>query len=203
MTAVRVGVLLSGRGSNFSALVAGFERLRTPAQVVLVVSDEATAGGLERATEMGIDSRVVSPKDYPTRAAHEAAMIAVLKDAGVEWVCLAGFMRILGPDFVRAFPSRILNIHPSLLPSFPGLHAQRQAVAYGVLWSGCTVHLVDEGLDSGPIVGQRVVRVLEDDTEESLSSRILEEEHKLYSESLHRLLLVGWRIEGRRVLFDE
>jgi phosphoribosylglycinamide formyltransferase-1 len=183
------------------ALVAGIERLRIPARVVLVVSDKTSAAGLERATELGIESHAIPSEDFPTRAAHEKAILDVLANAGVEWVCLAGFMRLLGSDFIRAFPLRILNIHPSLLPSFPGLHAQRQALEYGVFWSGCTVHFVDEGLDSGPIVGQRVVQVLAEDTEEDLSSRILVEEHELYSESLHRLLLGEWRVEGQRVLF--
>jgi phosphoribosylglycinamide formyltransferase-1 len=196
-----VGILLSGRGSNFRALAAAMERGEVPARIALVLSNVPTAPGLEHARERGLATVCLPAADFPDRAAQEMAMVEALRTAGVEWVCLAGFMRLLGPGFVRAFAHRVLNIHPSLLPSFTGLHAQRQALAHGARVSGCTVHFVDEGLDSGPIVVQRAVPILDDDDEATLAARILEQEHRAYPEALRRLLTEPWTVEGRRVRF--
>lgn len=200
MTA-RLGVLLSGRGSNFLAIHAAIERGEIPARIALVASNVADAPGLARARELGLPAVAIPHQGEPGRRAHEEKVVAALRRAGVEWVCLAGYMRLLSPDFVAAFPRRIVNIHPSLLPAFPGLDAQAQALAYGVKVSGCTVHLVDEGLDSGPIVAQRAVPVLDGDTARTLAARILEEEHQAYPETLRRLLTEPWRVEGRRLVF--
>jgi phosphoribosylglycinamide formyltransferase-1 len=197
----RVGVLLSGRGSNFFALHSAMARGDVPAEIAVVVSNLPGAVGLERARDIGLPAVAVAASEHADRDAHEAAMLAVLADHGVEWVCLAGFMRLLSPRFVQAHHERVLNIHPSLLPAFPGLHAQRQALAHGVRVSGCTVHLIDDGLDNGPIVEQRAVPVLDDDDEASLSARILEQEHLAYPAALRRLLTEPWRVDGRRVRF--
>lgn len=196
-----VGVLLSGRGSNFLALHGAIERGELPARIAIVISNVAEAPGLSRARELGLAALALPHGESASRDAHDQRVLDALAGAGAEWVCLAGYMRLLSPRFVAGFGARILNIHPSLLPAFPGLHAQRQALEAGVRVSGCTVHLVDEGLDSGPIVVQRAVPVLDDDTEETLSARILAEEHRAYPEALRRLLLESWRIEGRRVRF--
>lgn len=198
----RVGVLLSGRGSNFLALHAAIERGEVPARVVLVLSNVAEAPGLAKARDLGIPAEAVPHQGQP-RASQEARVLEALRRADVEWVCLAGYMRLLSPAFIAAFPRRILNIHPSLLPAFPGLDAQGQALAHGVKVSGCTVHLVDEGLDSGPIVVQRTVPVLDGDTPRNLAARILEQEHLAYPEALRRLLTEPWRIEGRRLIFED
>jgi phosphoribosylglycinamide formyltransferase-1 len=200
MTA-RVGILLSGRGSNFLALHEAMARGDVPAETAVVVSNIADAGGLAKARELGLRAVALPHRAAPDRRAHEAQIDAVLREAGVEWVCLAGYMRLLSPEFVASWPQRILNIHPSLLPAFPGLDAQQQALAHGVKVSGCTVHLVDAGLDSGPIVVQRSVPVLDGDTPRSLAARILAEEHKAYPEALRRLLTEPWKVEGRRLLF--
>lgn len=194
----RVGVLLSGRGSNFLALYEAMERGEVPARIVLVVANQAGAAGAEKARELGIATEVL-PHRGLRRREHERRVLAALERSDVEWVCLAGYMRLLSPRFVAAFPRRILNIHPSLLPAFPGLEAQHQALEHGVKVSGCTVHLVDDGLDSGPIVVQRIVPVENDDTEDSLAARILREEHKAYPAALRRLLTSSWDIDGRRV----
>jgi phosphoribosylglycinamide formyltransferase 1 len=196
----RVAVLLSGRGSNFLALAEACARGEVPAGIVLVVSNRADAAGLERARELGIPTAVIPGKDVP-REEHEGRVIAALEEARVEWICLAGYMRLLSEGFVARFPHRILNIHPALLPSFPGLEAQHQAWAYGVKVSGCTVHLVDAGCDTGPIVLQRTVPVLDDDTAETLAHRILEQEHIAYPTALRLLLTRRWRLDGRRVVF--
>jgi phosphoribosylglycinamide formyltransferase 1 len=201
MTLARLGILLSGRGSNFLALHAAVERGEVPAEIALVLSNVAAAPGLAKARELGLPATAIPHAGEPSRAAHEARVIAALREAGVEWVCLAGYMRLLSPAFVAAFPRRILNVHPSLLPAFPGVDAQAQALAHGVRVSGCTVHLVDEGLDSGPIVVQRAVQVADDDTPESLAARILAEEHRAYPEALWRLLSEPWEVEGRRLRF--
>lgn len=198
----RLGVLLSGRGSNFLAIHRAIERGEVPAEIAVVVSNRAGAAGLGTARELGLRAEAVEPAGGEDREAHEARVIEVLRSAGVDWVCLAGYMRLLGPAFVAAYRHRILNVHPSLLPAFPGLQAQRQAFEYGVRVAGCTVHLVDEGLDSGPIVVQRAVPVEESDDAGRLAARILEEEHRAYPEALRRLLSGGWRLEGRRVVFD-
>jgi len=196
-----IAVLLSGRGSNFVALAEAIARGAVPARIALVVSNVANAPGLERARELGFATALVPHRDHATREAHEARVLDALAAAGAEWICLAGYMRLLSHAFVARYRERILNIHPSLLPAFPGLHPQRQALAAGVRVSGCTVHLVDEGLDSGPIVVQRVVPVADDDDEASLAARILAEEHRAYPEALCRLLSEPWRIEGRRLRF--
>jgi phosphoribosylglycinamide formyltransferase-1 len=183
---LRIGVLVSGRGSNLQAILDAAAEGGLDAEVALVVSDRPDAPALCRAGERGVESRVVERKDFPNAEAFENAMAGALEERGVELVVLAGFMRVLGLAFVRRFEGRIVNIHPSLLPSFPGLHAQRQALRHGVKIAGCTVHLVDETLDGGPILAQAAVPVLEDDTEESLSERILKEEHKLLPETIQR-----------------
>ena len=196
----RIGVLLSGRGSNFEALADSVAAGRIPdAEISIVISNREDAPGLLRAAERRIPARVIPSKGVE-REAYDRLVVAALNDARVDLVCLAGFMRLLSPYFVAAFRGRILNIHPSLLPSFPGLEAQRQALDYGVKLTGCTVHFVDETLDAGPIVVQAIVPVKPDDTEGTLAARILSEEHRIYTEA-DRLVLSGkFRIEGRRVL---
>ncbi len=196
-----IAVLISGRGSNFEALHRATRDGRLPAEIVLVLSNVPSASGIGRARSLGLATAVVPSRGAGSRTAHEARVRQEIERAGAEWICLAGYMRLLGADFVAAFENRILNIHPSLLPSFPGLDVQQAALDYGVRVSGCTVHLVDAGLDTGPIVDQRVVRVRSSDTAGSLAARILREEHRLYAEALRRLLVEEWRIEGRRVLF--
>ena len=195
-----MGVLLSGRGSNFEALADSIAAGRIPgAEIVLVISNRDGAPGLERAAARGIPNKVIPSKGLP-REDYDRLVVAELRQAGVELVCLAGFMRLLSPYFVAAFPQRILNIHPSLLPSFPGLEAQRQAREYGVKFSGCTVHLVDETLDAGPILAQAVVPVRDEDTDETLAERVLAEEHRIYTEAVRLVLSGAYRIEGRRVI---
>jgi phosphoribosylglycinamide formyltransferase-1 len=196
----RIGVLLSGRGSNFEALAASVAAGRIPgAEIALVISNREGAPGLEFAKARGIPARVIPSKGLE-REAYDRLVVAELQRARVELVCLAGFMRLLSPYFIAAFPQRILNIHPSLLPSFPGLEAQRQALEYGVQVSGCTVHLVDENLDAGPIVAQAVVPVRDEDTAETLAARILIEEHRIYTEAVRLILSGQYRLEGRRLL---
>src|ERR1700687_3605330 len=196
----RIGVLLSGRGSNFEALAESITRGRIPgAEIAVVISNRDAAPGIERAQRRGIEALVVPSKGLE-REAYDRQVAAVLNEKQVELVCLAGYMRLLSPYFVAAFPNRILNIHPSLLPSFPGLESQRQALEYGVKFAGCTVHFVDENLDAGPIVLQAVVPVEDQDTEESLRARILKEEHRIYSEAVRIVLDGKFKIEGRRVL---
>jgi len=196
----RIGVLLSGRGSNFEALADSIAAGRIPgAEIAIVISNRENAPGLERAAARGIATKVIPSKGV-AREAYDAMVVAELRAAKVELVCLAGFMRLLSPYFVAAFPQRILNIHPSLLPSFPGLEAQRQALEYGVKFSGCTVHLVDENLDAGPILAQAIVAVRDDDTDETLSARILAEEHRIYTEAVRLVLSGRYKIEGRRVI---
>ena len=200
---LRVGVLASGRGSNFAALASAVEDGRVPAVIAALVSDRATAGALPIARRRGIEALLVDPGQYPGREAHDNAVIATLDERGVGLVCLAGYMRILGATLVRYYEGRLLNIHPSLLPAFPGLHAQRQALEHGVRVAGATVHFVDEGTDTGPIVLQAAVPVLPGDTEETLSQRILAEEHRIYPEAVRLFAEQRLRIEGRRVLFRE
>jgi phosphoribosylglycinamide formyltransferase-1 len=195
-----LAILLSGRGSNFLAIHAAIERGEVPARIVLVASNLADAPGLEKARELGLPALAIPHQGLPRRT-HEEKVVAALREAGAEWACLAGYLRLLSPNFVAAFPRRIVNIHPSLLPAFPGLNAQEQALAHGVKISGCTIHLVDEGLDSGPVVVQRAVPVLDGDTPGTLAARILEQEHQAYPEALRRLLTEPWRVEGRRLLF--
>ncbi len=197
----RIAVLLSGRGSNFVAIADACARGEVPAEIAVVISNRASAAGLDRARERGIPALAIPGKGLG-REEHEARVAAAVEEAGAGWVCLAGYMRLLSPDFVARFPQRIVNIHPALLPAFPGLDGQRQAWEYGVKVSGCTVHLVDAGCDTGPIVVQRTVPVLDEDTAESLASRILEQEHIAYPEALRRLLTREWRLDGRRVVFS-
>ncbi|PYU25503.1 MAG: phosphoribosylglycinamide formyltransferase [Acidobacteria bacterium] len=196
----RIGVLLSGRGSNFEALADSVAAGRIPdAEISIVISNREDAPGLLRAAERRIPARVIPSKGVE-REAYDRLVVAALNDARVDLVCLAGFMRLLSPYFVAAFRGRILNIHPSLLPSFPGLEAQRQALDYGVKLTGCTVHFVDETLDAGPIVVQAIVPVKPGDTEGTLAARILSEEHRIYTEAVRLVLSGKFRIEGRRVL---
>jgi phosphoribosylglycinamide formyltransferase-1 len=196
----RIGVLLSGRGSNFEALADSVAAGRIPdAEISIVISNREDAPGLLRAAERRIPARVIPSKGVQ-REAYDRLVVAALNDARVDLVCLAGFMRLLSPYFVAAFRGRILNIHPSLLPSFPGLEAQRQALDYGVKLTGCTVHFVDETLDAGPIVVQAIVPVQPGDTEGTLAARILSEEHRIYTEAVRLVLSGEFRIEGRRVL---
>ena len=203
MKPARLGVLLSGRGSNFLALHAAIARGELPAEIALVVSNVAEAPGLLRARELGLPAVAIPHRGEPDRSSHERRVLHALVEAGVSWVCLAGYMRLLSPAFLAAYPRRVLNIHPSLLPAFPGTDAQRQAIQHGVKVSGCTVHLVDEGLDSGPIVVQRTVLVAEDDTPKTLAERILAEEHRAYPEALRRLLTEPWEVMGRRLVFGQ
>jgi phosphoribosylglycinamide formyltransferase 1 len=196
----RIGVLLSGRGSNFEALADSIASGRIPgAEIAIVISNREDAPGLARAAARGIPARAIPSKGLQ-REAYDKLVVAELQRARIELVCLAGFMRLLSPYFVAAFPQRILNVHPSLLPSFPGLESQRQALEYGVKFSGCTVHLVDENLDAGPILAQAIVPVRDDDTGETLSARILAEEHRIYTEAVRLILSGKYRIEGRRVI---
>jgi phosphoribosylglycinamide formyltransferase-1 len=196
----RIGVLLSGRGSNFEALADSAAAGRIPdAEISIVISNREDAQGLRRAAERRIPARVIPSKGVE-REAYDHLVVAALNEARVDLVCLAGFMRLLSPYFVAAFRGRILNIHPSLLPSFPGLESQRQALDYGVKFSGCTVHFVDENLDAGPIVKQAIVPIEAGDTDETLAARILREEHRIYTEAVRLVLSGKFRIEGRRVL---
>lgn len=200
MTKQRIGVLLSGRGSNFEALAESVAAGRIPdAEIALVVSNREGAAGIERANARGIATRVIPSKGLQ-REEHDRQVVSALQEKNVELVCLAGYMRLLSPLFVRAFPGRILNVHPSLLPAFPGLEAQRQALEHGVKVTGCTVHFVDENLDAGPIITQATVEIRDADTAESLSERILREEHRIYSEAVKLVLSGNFRIEGRRVI---
>ena len=196
---LRVGVLASGRGSNFRALAEAAAAGRIPASVVVLVSDRAGAPALGVAREHRIEAVVVDPKQHPSREAHEKAVIGVLEERRVGLVCLAGYMRLLSAGFVVHFAGRLLNIHPSLLPAFPGLHPHRQALAHGVRVSGATVHFVDEGVDTGPVVLQTAVPVEPDDTEESLAARILVEEHRIYPEAVRLFAEGRLEIRGRRV----
>ncbi len=198
----RIGVLLSGRGSNFDALAASAAAGRIPnAEISIVVSNRETAQGIEKARVRGIEARVIPSKGLE-RDAYDRLVAAALREKNVDLVCLAGYMRLLSPYFVKEFPQRILNIHPSLLPAFPGLESQRQALEHGAKFSGCTVHFVDENLDAGPIVIQAVVAIDDRDTPETLSERILREEHRIYTEAVRIVLEGRFRIEGRRVLVN-
>jgi len=199
----RLAVLLSGRGSNFEALAEACDRGEIPGRIVLVVSDVPTAAGLEKARARGISSKVIGAAPRSTRIEREAELLEALAGAGADLICLAGFMRILSADFLSHWPLRVLNVHPSLLPAFPGLHAQDQAVRYGARVSGATVHFVDAGTDTGPIVGQMAVPVLESDDALSLAARLLPIEHALYVASVRRVLEGGWWVSGRSVTFPE
>jgi phosphoribosylglycinamide formyltransferase-1 len=198
--AQRLGVLISGRGSNLQAIIDATVDGRLDAIVQVVVSNRPHVQGLDRAKAAGIETLVVDHTTFGSRSAFDRALVAALKERNVDLVCLAGFMRLLGAEFVSAFPNAILNIHPSLLPAFPGLDAQRQAWAHGVKMSGVTVHLVTHDLDAGPIVAQAAVPVRDDDTPETLATRILAEEHRVYPEAIARVLRGRWHIDGRRFI---
>ena len=195
----RLGILLSGRGSNFQAIADNIATGRLAAEIAIVISNRPEAPGLEIARQRGLPAASIPSKGV-VREEYDCSVVTELHNRGVELVCLAGFMRLLTGGFCRAFPMRILNIHPSLLPAFPGLDAQKQALEHGVKISGCTAHFVDEQLDAGPIVLQAAVPVLNEDTAETLSARILEQEHRIYSEAIRIVLSERWRIEGRRVI---
>jgi phosphoribosylglycinamide formyltransferase 1 len=193
-----LGILISGRGSNLQAIIDAVAGRRLHARIAVVISNRSEAPGLERAARAGIETLVLSHSDYPSREAYDEALVAALRERGVTLVCLAGFMRLLSAGFIGTFPNAVLNIHPSLLPAFPGLDAQRQALDHGVRITGATVHIVTPELDAGPIVLQAAVPVLDDDTVGSLSERILEEEHRIYPQAIGMVLAGGWRIDGRR-----
>lgn len=193
-----LGVLISGRGSNLQSIIDAIASGRLHARIAVVISNRADAAGLQRARDAGIEAVHLSPKQFPDRDAYDRALADLLTARGVSVVCLAGFMRLVGPPLLAAFPNRLLNIHPSLLPSFPGLDAQRQALEHGVRVTGVTVHVVNEDLDGGPIVLQAAVPVLEGDTFDTLEARILAEEHRVYPEAIGLFVEGGWTIVGRR-----
>jgi phosphoribosylglycinamide formyltransferase-1 len=195
-----LGVLISGRGSNLQAIIDAIAGGTLDARVAVVISNRAGVAGLDRARAAGMETLTISHRDYATREAYDLEVVGQLRARNVGLVCLAGFMRLLSPAFVDAYPQAILNIHPALLPAFPGTDAQRQAWEHGVKVSGVTVHLVDRNLDAGPIVLQRAVPVLDGDTPDALAARILVEEHKAYPEAIRIILDGGWRVEGRRFL---
>jgi phosphoribosylglycinamide formyltransferase 1 len=196
----RLGVLISGRGSNLQAVLAAIDRGALDATVAVVISNRPEAAGLAFAQQAGVPTEVLDHRGFRSRAEYDAELVKSLREYDVGLVCLAGFMRLLSPVFVNAFRHAILNVHPSLLPAFPGVDAQTQALAHGVKVAGCTVHFVTEELDAGPIVMQATVPVLQDDTSETLAARILAEEHRLYPAAIALVLSGGWRIEGRRFL---
>jgi phosphoribosylglycinamide formyltransferase-1 len=199
---VRLAVLLSGRGSNFAAIYSAITRGELDAEIVSVISNRPGAAGIEYARSLGLPAHVLDHRAFDSRAAHEAEVLAILENARPDFIALAGYMRLLSPAFIAAYPMRIVNIHPSLLPAFPGVDAQAQAVAYGVKISGCTVHFVDENLDAGPIIVQRAVEVRPDDDASTLAARILDDEHAAYVEALVKLASGNFRVDGRRVLFS-
>lgn len=198
----RLAVLISGRGSNLQAIIDAVAERRLRAEIAIVISNVEGAPGLARAEDAAIPTSVMAHRQWATREGYDEALVEALRSQRVELVCLAGFMRLLGTAFIEAFPNRILNIHPSLLPSFPGLDAQRQAFEHGVHVTGVTVHFVNPQLDAGPIVMQVAVPVLPDDTRDTLAARVLVEEHRAYPEAIQRVLDGGWRIEGRRFVAD-
>ena len=195
----KLGILLSGRGSNFEAIADSMQAGRLQAEIAIVISNRSDAPGLESARHRGLNARLIASKGR-VREEHDAEVMSALKDAQVDLVCLAGYMRLLSVDFVRAFPNRIINVHPSLLPAFPGMEAQKQALEYGVKVSGCTVHFVDEHLDHGPIILQKTVPVLDGDDVHTLSARILEQEHVAYSEAIGLVLSGEIEVRERRVV---
>lgn len=197
---MRLAVFLSGRGSNFAAIHQAIVEKRLDAEIVAVISNRADAPGIARARQWGLPAHVIDNRDFASREAHEQKIAEVLNAARPDFIALAGYLRLLSASFIATYRNRIVNIHPSLLPAFPGLDAQAQAIAHGVKISGCTVHFVDELLDSGPVIVQRAVGVLDHDTAETLSARILDQEHEAYVEALRILSTGRYRIEGRRVL---
>ena len=200
---LRLSVLASGRGSNFLALQQAIEEGRLDAVICQVISNNAQAAALEKAKEKGIQAIHVDPKAYPNREEYEAQIVKYMQEADTQLVVLAGYMRLVGETILQAYPNRVVNIHPALLPSFPGLHAQRQAVEYGAKYSGCTVHFVDSGMDTGPVISQTAVPVYGTDDEDSLSERILKEEHKLYSKCIQWIAEGRVKVEGRRVIIQD
>jgi phosphoribosylglycinamide formyltransferase-1 len=196
----RVAVLLSGRGSNFEAIYRASQQRKANFEVVTVISDKKHARGLERAGELGLNAYHVSPKKLKPKEVYEQRIVEILNEHNVDLVCLAGYMRIVGTELLKAYEGRIMNIHPALLPSFPGLHAQQQALEHGVKVSGCTVHFVDAGVDTGPIILQKAVTVEDNDTEETLAQRILKEEHKLFSQAITLFFENKLKISGRHVI---
>ncbi len=199
MKKVTLGVLVSGSGSNLQAIIDNIEASRLSAEIKVVISNEPEAYGLVRAENHHIGTMVINHRDYDSREAFDQGLVTALKENGVELVILAGFMRVITPTFLKAFHNRILNIHPALLPAFPGVHVWQEAIDYGVKFSGCTVHFVDEGTDTGPIIIQSVVPVLDDDDADSLSARILKQEHKIYSRAIQLFAQDRLEITGRRV----
>ncbi len=199
---MRCAILLSGRGSNFVAIHEAIARGELDAEIVCVISNRPDAPGIERARALGLPAHTVDHRTFASRAAHEAEVLRILGQAKPDFIVLAGYMRLLSREFVASYPMRIVNIHPSLLPSFPGVDAQAQAVAYGVKVSGCTVHFVDENLDAGPIIVQRTVPLRDDDDASTLAARILDEEHVAYVEALNKLASGTYRVDGRRIVFD-
>jgi phosphoribosylglycinamide formyltransferase-1 len=203
MSNKRLAILLSGRGSNFLAIHEAIASGELAAGIGLVLTNRPTAPGIERARALGYDSVILPHQDFSDRSAHEEAVAGEIESRNIDYIVLAGYMRLLGTPFVGRFRHRIVNIHPSLLPSFPGVDAQKQAWEHGVRVSGCTVHFVDEGLDSGPIIVQKPVTLEDGDSVDDLTARILEQEHEAYVEALRRLCSEPWRIDGRRVIFGE
>jgi phosphoribosylglycinamide formyltransferase-1 len=203
MKTLKIGVLASGRGSNFQAIIDSIERGRIQARIALLVTDNPGAFSIERAAKHGIESLVMRPKDYGSRDEYFTAIASELKNRGVGLVVLAGFMRIVGRPLLEAYPDSVMNIHPALLPSFPGLHGQKQANDYGVKISGCTVHFVDEGMDTGPIIIQAAVAAKDDDTEEALSERILNLEHKIFPEAVRLFAEGRLEVRGRKVVIRD
>ena len=196
---INIGILASGRGTNLQAIIEAVEDGRIEGKIKIVISDNSDAYALKRAEQNNIDTQYIDFKSFKNREDYDKKVIECLKEKGVELIVLAGYMRILTPYFIKTCKNRIINIHPALLPSFPGLHAQRQAIEYGAKVSGCTVHFVDEGVDSGPIVLQRAVEIKDDDTEESLAERILKEEHQIYPQAIQLFTKGRLMIKGRRV----
>ena len=194
----KIGVLISGRGSHLRNLI--LKQKEIGAQVIIVISNKANAPGLQYAAEAGIESIVLSHRAFPNREAYDLQLTQFLRDRNVDLVCLAGFLRLLSAEFVRSFPGKIMNVHPSLLPAFPGLHSQKQALDYGVKVTGCTVHFIDEGLDSGPIILQKTIAVRDEDTEDSLSERLLPLEHETYAEAVKLFFQGRIEIQGRKVI---
>lgn len=203
MGKLRLGVLASGRGSNLQAITDAAAAGKIVAEVAVVISDQGDAYALERARQRGIPAEFIDPKSFGSKEKYEEVIVEILKRHGVELVCLAGYMRVVGAVMLNAFPDQILNIHPALLPAFQGLHGQEQAWRYGVKFSGCTVHFVDEGVDTGPIIIQAVVPVLDDDTADTLAARILEQEHVIYPEAIKRFAEGRLKIVGRKVFTKE
>ena len=197
---INIAVFISGRGTNLQSIIDGVEAGEVPVDIAAVISDNEDAYGLERARKAGLDAVFVDPAKYETDQEYEAKILEILREREVELVALAGFMRLLSPYFIQNFEGKAMNIHPSLLPSFRGLHAQKQAVDYGVKVSGCTVHFVDEGMDTGPIILQEAVPVADDDDEDSLADRILKQEHKIYPEAIRLYAEGKLKLEGRKVI---